>query len=155
MSSTSYFTGAPLCPKCEQESSRKITQTDRNIGNFARPYYKCETQSATYNFLFLMIFAASLPKSTMQMWKTVSTDCSRTRSGRLFILAAPISMFKRHLWLQLPGACSEWSAKDNHSSRYSRVDSIGQIMSILPWPCRIANLPIGSFQFCSLYSTRL
>ena len=50
MSSTSYFTGAPLCPGCNQETSDEITQTttpDRDIGNFGRPYYTCKTPNCT------------------------------------------------------------------------------------------------------------
>ena len=53
MSSTSYFTGAPVCPQCCQKTTRKTTQTDtpdKDIGNFSRPYYKCTT-SACRDFI--------------------------------------------------------------------------------------------------------
>ena len=38
-----FFTEVPVCPECDEETSREITNPENDNGNANRPYYKCIT----------------------------------------------------------------------------------------------------------------
>ena len=50
MSSTSFFTGTPVCSGCGQKTSYATIQLDSAIGNAGRPYYKCGTPGCEFAF---------------------------------------------------------------------------------------------------------